>query len=251
MRFGSYLSSSDDESGSIRNRAVSILLTILVHLLIVLVLLRLAPVVMPPEQRAPTSFSMLPDPGAEAKPARKAAKQKHAGGAAAKAPKAVTPAPTAAPPAPPLAMLILDKQTFRAADVSKLPSHSNDQVASAANSGSGDADGATDGPGSGPGGERLYNADWYVRPTNAQLAFYTPKNTVGWGMVACKTIANYRVDQCRELGESPPGSGLARAVRQAAWQFRVVPPRIGGRAMVGTWVRINIDFTVIGASPRG
>ena len=115
----------------------------------------------------------------------------------------------------------------------------------ASGAGKGKDSGSVYGPGEGPGGERLYNAEWYREPTHAELAYYLPKNTTvsGWGMIACRTIANFQVDDCQELGDSPMGSGLARAVRQAAWQFRVRPPRINGRSLVGSWVRIRIDFT--------
>ena len=62
-------------------------------------------------------------------------------------------------------------------------------------------------------------------------------------MITCKTIANYQVENCRSLGESPVGSGLSRAMRQSAWQFRIRPPRINGKPMIGAWVKIRIDFT--------
>jgi len=111
-------------------------------------------------------------------------------------------------------------------------------------SGQGETDDSS-GPGTGPNGETLYNARWYREPTNAELAFYLPKErrVSGWGMVACKTVPGFRVEDCHEIGQSP-GSGLASAVRQAAWQFRVMPPRIGGKPIVGAWVRIRIDYNI-------
>lgn len=97
--------------------------------------------------------------------------------------------------------------------------------------------------GRGPNGELLYAAEWAREPTDAELSGYLPKNAPdGAGLVACRTIPGDRVDDCIELGNDPPGSHLASAVRQAAWQFRVRPPRKGGKELVGSWVRIRIDY---------
>ena len=81
-----------------------------------------------------------------------------------------------------------------------------------------------------------------------QHAGYLPRTAPeGYGLVACKTIAGNRVEDCVELESQPPGSRLASAVRQAAWQFRVRPPRKGGKPLIGSWVKIRIDYSRSGA----
>jgi protein TonB len=100
------------------------------------------------------------------------------------------------------------------------------------------------GAGEGPGGVQLYNAEWVVEPSDAQLRPYLPRQVErgSWALIACQTIAHNRVENCAQLGEAPRGSGLSKAMRLAAWQFQVRPPRINGKPMVGAWVRIRIDF---------
>ena len=81
-------------------------------------------------------------------------------------------------------------------------------------------------------------------PTNTELRGYLPQNAPdGYGLIACKTAPQNRVEDCVELENHPRGSRLASAVRQAAWQFRVKPPRKNGRPLIGEWVRIRIDYT--------
>ena len=78
---------------------------------------------------------------------------------------------------------------------------------------------------------------------DAELDGYLPHNpTDGWGEIACKTIPGNRVDDCVEVGQTP-GSHLASAVRQAAWQFHIRPPRKNGRAMIGEWILVHIDYS--------
>jgi protein TonB len=98
--------------------------------------------------------------------------------------------------------------------------------------------------GSGPNGEPLYAARWYREPYDNELRGYlSTAQGPGWGLIACKTVADFRVDDCIGLGEYPEGSHIMRSVLAAAWQFRVRPPRLGGQSQVGSWVRIRIDYT--------
>lgn len=149
-----------------------------------------------------------------------------------KQPPVVLPVkPTIAPPSQSKSQpwIEMSSQELAAADISKLPS--------AGAGGAGDSEVV----GRGPNGEALYRAEWAREPSDAEIGGYWPRGMSGWGLVECKTIANDRVDDCREIDQSPRGSRLASAVRQMAWQFRVRPPRKGGRALVGAWVRILIE----------
>ncbi len=139
------------------------------------------------------------------------------------------------PPVPrPLDMLILSREEYAAADISKL-ARAPDQA--------GQAHDDSEAIGRAPNGEVLYSAEWARRPTDVELSGYLPRNAPeGWGLVACRTIPGHRVEDCIELGNYPAGSRLAGAVRQAAWQFRVRPPRKNGRELVGAWVQIRIEY---------
>jgi protein TonB len=139
------------------------------------------------------------------------------------------------PPAPPKEKtspwIEMTHDQMAAADVSNLPQAS------------GGAAGDSEVVGTGPRGEVLYAAEWAREPSSAEIGGYWPRNAPsGWGLVACKTIPNNRVEDCIELDQSPRGSHFASAVRQMAWQFHVRPPRKNGHPMIGAWVRIMIEI---------
>ena len=97
--------------------------------------------------------------------------------------------------------------------------------------------------GTAPNGEPLYAAEWYREPDHHMLGTYlSTARGPGWGLIACRTAPDYRVEDCVALGEYPEGSQIDRSVLAAAWEFRVRPPRRGGQPLVGSWVRIRIDY---------
>ena len=147
-------------------------------------------------------------------------------------------------PERPLQMIELSREEYRSSDIAQLGSNAPGYVKSAERGGGGGA-GDSALVGNAPNGQPLYAAEWYREPTNTELAAYMPKSIPeggdAWGLIACRTAPRYRVEDCVELGSSP-GSRLAGAARQAAWQFLVRPPRIGGKPMIGEWVRIRIEL---------
>jgi protein TonB len=238
-----------------RQRAVALALALAANLLLIIALLTLnPPVAKPPKFRgSPVLIDLRPD--GDPAPADQA-RSEVAGEAVAKPeprPEPERPAevppptPLPVPDTRPLPFIVLSREDMLASDIAKLRSSGpaaaqRDTLASAAG---GAVPGDSERVGTAPNGEPLYRAEWHRRPTNAELAAYLPPQTPpeGWGLVACRTVARYRVEDCVELDDSPPGSRLAGAVRQAAWQFLVRPPRVGGKPLVGSWVRIRIEYS--------
>ena len=150
-------------------------------------------------------------------------------------PPIVVPQAPKIPPPRPLEMIELSRADYQRADIAKMPK------ASVASGGASFGDSKE--AGRGPNGEVLYAAEWAREPTDAELGGYLPASAPdGYGVIACKTLPQNRVDDCIELESGPRGSRLAGAVRQAAWQFRVRPPRKNGKPMIGAWVTIRIDY---------
>lgn len=154
-----------------------------------------------------------------------------------------------APPPPPVpvpttpGMIVLSRDDFRRSDIGGIRSRVADagvgQGKATADAGGGKP---VYGPSLMPGGRSLFAADWYREPTRAEMAPFMPENaTEGWGMIACQTAERFRVENCREIGESP-GSGIARGLRRASWQFLVRPPAVDGKPTIGAWVRIRFDL---------
>ena len=235
------------EPTSPRRRAIGLLLTVAVHLLLLLLLLRLAPPMIFGPGTSPLKMFNLP---AERAPAvgRQSAKasRRRAASAAPRPAQTVPPPPVPPKPTSPEHWVLNPElQNFNLAEVPHA-STAQQQAQGTADAGAaaGEGAGSSETVGTAPGGGKLFAAEWYREPTNAELGTYLPaKGAVGWGEVACRTVARFHVEDCQELGQSPPGSGLSRAVREASFQFLVRPPRVNGRTLVGSWVRIHIEFT--------
>jgi protein TonB len=246
MRLASFLSHPDPDRAAERRRALSLLITVAIHLLLLLLLLRLAPpfAKMSRSGGSLVSVSVAPEAEEQAARTRSSTKSQRAVSHPSSAPEPTVPPPKIQLPVKAAPWVLTPGlERFDVRLVSPTRSADKPSDASASDEASGNSD--SDHPVAyGPGGQPLYDAQWYREPTDGELSFYL-KGTrpgPGFGEIACETIARFHVDNCVELAESP-GSGLARAVREAAWQFLVMPPRVGGKMMVGAWVRIRIDYT--------
>ena len=243
MTSAHYRLDSDRVATPARRRVFALALALAIELLLLLAFLSLN---FRPDRKPEFKGGILStfDLANDDPPTPQQTQTKRAAAAAPTPPRPAPPKPKIILPPRPLEMIEVTREVYAASDISKLGRNAPDAGADVAQ---GSAPGDSERVGTGPNGEPLYAAEWYREPTDAQLAAYLPKRMPeggGSGLVACRTIERFRVTDCVELGNDPPGSHLAGAVRQAAWQFLVRPPRVGGKTLVGEWVRIRIDYSV-------
>jgi len=234
-----YQSSSSRERPPLKRRASGMALALGINLLLILVLLGIGKFA-PGKHQLSNAIEVELVRGSEVKAPQAApakAETPRTQTQPAKSKPLIKPPPIVIPSKPTIAQpkstpwVEMSKDEMAAADITKLPK---------SRAGEG---GDSEEVGRSPNGDVLYAAEWARRPTNAELGGYLPAGASdGYGLVACKTFPNDRVDDCVELESSPAGSHLARAVRQAAWQFKVRPPRKNGKPLIGAWVRIEIDY---------
>lgn len=238
----------------VRRRAVGLSAVALIHLALAILLLSLAPPIVREKMADMVMFS-VDTPSEKPK-----AEQQQEAQAPAAAPE--TPPTQQPPPRPERPAQVLDRPDFvvplepvvPAAPLVEAPPEPQRPPAPPRPSFGPPAparrgtDSGADSPlveGAGPNGEPLYGASWYREPYRDELTGYlSTAKPPGWGRIACRTAPDYRVEDCVIVGEYPQGSGIARAIQAAAWQFKVRPPRVGGRYMVGEWVRIHFEYTV-------
>jgi len=231
-----YRLSSPYERAPLGRRAAGLALAFAIDLLLLLALLTLGRQTEAPQPAPkPLVIDLLPARRSAAAPAatKAAAAKPRTTPKAAIMPKPPLVVPVKPPiVTPPPGLIPMSKEDLAASDLRNLAK---------AGSGAGDA-GDSQAVGTAPNGDILYAAEWARHPTDAELGGYLPKDAPdGFGIVACRTVPGDRVEDCTDVDQTP-GSHLAAAVRNAAWQFRVRPPRKNGKELIGSWVEIEIDY---------
>jgi hypothetical protein len=248
---------------SLGQRGIAFLLALAIELLVALLLWFIVPNL---DQKKPppttATFGIDTVSGDTEEPARTEQKKAAAKSAAREKARPELPKPAETPiPEPeqtplPSTFVRMTRREYAAADIARKGSEARvatDQATVAAASPGRAGDSAV--IGKAPNGEPLYGLEEWYRgrgPSNADFASYRSSRAYGpgWGQVACRTVADHRVEDCQETAEAPRGSGYAGTVRQAAWQFRVRAPRVNGREMTGAWVSIRITFNITASDAR-
>lgn len=250
------------DSGLLRRRGAALLIALVIELLLLALLLFFVPPLPGRKQgNSLNTFGIEASKGEESpdkKPAekqqRKAAPKQQAQARTQPPPPVPTPVESPVPVGPPT-FLKLSRNDYQQGDISNVPSRAPaDAPDGATADAGGGGGGANDTPVAGRKGrhgETLYVAEWVREPRDAELSPYINENRArfpGYGLVACRTVARNRVEDCYELDETR-GTGFAGSVRQAAFQFLVRPPRVNDKLMVGEWVMIRIDYRRVTRQP--
>jgi hypothetical protein len=247
-----FVQESDWEAGELRRRGYGLAIALLLEALLIIAILSLSMRSGGPEtgKRGLSTFSLNAESDSKAAdksetetPVAKEQQRK----LVPPIPKPLLPPvnPVQAPPPSP-DFIKVSKSEFDAMDLSKLPASGSSGAGEAKGSGAGDK--GQMGPGLGPGGAQLYPVAWLREPYDSELRPYlAAARSIPNGAtadIACRMIEHNRVENCQIIGENPRGTGLAQAIRKAAWQFLVKPPRIDNKPQLGVWVRIHFDFGV-------
>jgi periplasmic protein TonB len=157
-------------------------------------------------------------------------------------PQPVLPTPPVPMPPPP-AVISSRTEPAPAAEAPKIRAVVRDQDAGPAGPPNRPRAGDSQRVGTAANGQPLYAARWYREPYPEELRGYlSTAGGPGWALINCRTVKDFRVEDCELVDEYPGGSQMGRAVLAAAWQFKVRPPQVGGRVLVGSWVRIRITY---------
>jgi hypothetical protein len=247
-----FVQESDWEAGELRRRGVGLAIALLLEALFIIAILSLSMRSGGPEagKRGLSTFSLEAEAesaSADKSEAETPVTKEQQRNVNPPIPKPLLPPvnPVKAPPPSP-DFIKVSKSDFDAMDLSKLPAGGS--TGADDSKGSGQANKGMMGPGLGPGGAQLYPVAWLREPYDSELSPYLAGiKRVSPGAsadIACRMVERNRVENCQIIGENPRGTGLAQALRKAAWQFLVKPPRIDNKPQLGVWVRIHFDFGV-------
>jgi protein TonB len=235
-----------------RRRALSLALAVAIEVLLLLALIALG-------QRSEThkevpmatvSFDArdIPEKPAQPESKAKASPSAPAPRSPAQQDKAQPTNTTIAPPRPPAAIIPVSPQAVQSFDLANVPKPPKAPPGPAYGPAFTPAFGDSKRVGTAPNGQAMYAASWYPHePTHEQMAGYLSTADPGWALITCKTVPDYRVEDCVGLDEYPENSHLIRAVLAASWQFRIRPPRVNGVLEVGDWVRIRVTYEEVAA----
>lgn len=247
------------DSGLLRRRGAALALALFIELLLLSLLLYFVPPLPGRKQSTRTNVFGIEASKGEESPDRKPAEKRQKKAARAQTvrsqPETRPPPPVPQPietpvPAGPPTFLKLSRNDYQQGDIAKVRSRApSTETADAADAGGGGGSRPDDSEvvGKAPNGEALYAANWYRKPTHAELDPYWPRGRAksGIGRIMCRTAPRYRLVDCRIIGESPAGSGFGYAALQASWQFLMRPPRKGGKDLIGAWVIVEGEYETV------